>query len=161
MNRHQYETLLEGLCTCCNLDFKQLRESCILEMEGRTVCLIHDEQVHPQQLSIRIDLGLLDTARHAVREAMLQANYALGLNGAAVFSVEPHSGHAVLTLAQGLEGLTAPRLLDSLKETLQRWNTGWQTLCTAAAVRQDHGPSLTPQPPPDVSQIPLRSKAHS
>lgn len=157
MNRHQYETLLEGLCTCCNLDFNLLRERSILEMEGRTVCLIYDEQAHPQQLNIRIDLGRVDIAPHAVKEAMLQANYALGLNGAAVFSVEPHSAHAVLTLAQGLDGLTAPQLLDSLKENLQLWNTGWQILCMAAAERQGDGPSLVPEQP----HVSLHFKEHS
>lgn len=104
-----WDYLMDGFCSHAGLiERDQFLRDGTLEVAGINMLLRHDANI-PSRFEVRIDLGRdPDLQRDKLWQGLLFNNFILGLNGRALFGLQPDHEHVVLALQQDLLSDTSP-----------------------------------------------------
>jgi hypothetical protein len=140
MNTEQYHRLLHAFSEAAHLDAEKLIDDGLVTVEGLDMLLFHGENINPDKLHVRIDLGICPKEiEEKVWYGLAIANYAWGVDGAAVFSAHPEMGNVILTLAQPLTpDMTGHGLADELQQLAQGARQCWERVQEDLRTSVDH-----------------------
>ena len=97
MNFEQYRQLCRDVSVLLELpDPERLANEGLLELDGISMSLFHDEEVVDDRLFCYVDLGPVDDSRRArVFERLLMLNLLSGTKTSGVYSLDPASGNPI------------------------------------------------------------------